>query len=31
VRVWHGGLTLSRLGQFTANAGDVDRDGVPDV
>jgi len=31
VRAWHGGLTLSRLGQFTANAGDVDRDGVPDV
>lgn len=31
VRTWHGGLTLSRVGAFTAIAGDVDRDGANDV
>lgn len=31
LRVWHGGLTLARVGTFACAAGDVDRDGVGDV
>jgi len=30
-RSWEGSRNLSRLGQFVAVAGDVDRDGAPDV
>jgi hypothetical protein len=30
-RSWEGGRGLSRLGEFVAVAGDVDRDGAPDV